>query len=430
MRARAIAASAGIRSEMASPIRRLVGPIVLLSSTIFLAMCLHATSGRVHLNPTSAVDLLPLWLGGHALAAGHDPNDPAVLEAVYRAKFPPVRATSFYSYYPPTAALLARPLSALPFPTAARVWAALSALSFVVTAAACVATAPTRGRVWAFVAFEVLLGLFMLTRTERGAIGSGQPGPEVLVATAIAIAALGRGHDRLGGTVLAVGAGLKLFPLVLVPSLLRRPRALVAVFATSALLTLGVVLHQPAIDLGRWLADLAHFVDQPVSREWQRRDPMWLLRLWQGRFLALGIPTLLLTLWAARRAPSAQLTAATAALLAAWGGTIMAGSSQYHEALVLLPAVGWVLAWPAQRGPLALSAVTAAGLLAALVNVGVLSPFATPGSLHWVTVGYTTWIGCVIRWVWALRASNAPPWLAVDPRSPGGGTPPPGPALG
>ena len=56
---------------------------------------------RLRHGASSAIDLLPLWLGGHVLAGGGDPTDATQLEAAYRALHPPVKAAGFLSYYPP-----------------------------------------------------------------------------------------------------------------------------------------------------------------------------------------------------------------------------------------------------------------------------------------------------------------------------------------
>src|SRR5262249_46016894 len=132
------------------------------------------------------------------------------------------------------------------------------------------------------------------------AVASGQPGPVVLGLTAVALAATARRRDGLGGAALAGGGGVKGVPLLLPRALPRRPRGLAALPGVTALLVGGVGLHGPPFDLLGWFARLSGFVDQAVFPPWRHREPAWLLRLWQARFLAPGIPSIAAALWAAR----------------------------------------------------------------------------------------------------------------------------------
>lgn len=387
--------------------RRVGGALALLLALLFLGTAARDLQRLPRMSAANAVDLLPLWLGGHALAGGEDPNDEAVLRRIFDEQGLRFRVGGFRSYYPPTASLLARPLAELPYPEASRGFRLVALLSLLGAAGLVVGAAPTRGRVHAAVTTIVLMGLYLTARPTRAVLPSGQVGPVVVLSTSLALWGLARGRDRLGGLAVALGAGVKLFPLVLLPAALGRPRFVGAAAVGVAVLVAGVALHAPHLDLVTWTQELGGFVNQGVNPVWQRLEPMWMLRVWQARFFALGVPTALALAWAWRRRTEPAVAAALGALLVAWGGTVMAGSHHYHEALVLLPALGWVLAWPAQRGPVVLSSAVALGVLALVEAVGARSPLSAPSSLHWVLVGYGTWIACAIRLRWTVTAASA-----------------------
>jgi hypothetical protein len=350
---------------------------------------------RLRHGASSAIDLLPLWLGGHVLAGGGDPTDATQLEAAYRALHPPVKAAGFLSYYPPTASVLAQPLSAVPFQTAALATRLAGAIGLIVSAALVACARPVRSRPLALIATIAVAGLFLATRAARASLPSGQVGPIVVFFTALTLWAFGRERHRLAGVALGIGAGLKLFPLVLLPA--ARPRVWVAAAVTLVALGLGVLAFAPDFDPVLWVSRLGGFVNQGVHPVWVRQEPWWVLRLWQARFLALGLPSLLTVVIVWRRRSDPEIATSSMALFAAWGGTIMAGSHHYHEGLVLLPALGWALAWPAQRGPGMLSALTTAALAGLAWWVGLTSPYVGANSLNGMVMGYGTWLVCAVR---------------------------------
>jgi hypothetical protein len=399
---------------------RLAAALALTLALVFLATSLAELRRVPRLNAAVAIDILPIWLGGRALSGGEDPNDAAILARIFEEQGLRFRTGGFLSYYPPTAALIARPFSAVPYPLAAKGFRYASVLALVAAAVLAVRSAPSRGRVHAAVATLALVGYYLSVRPTRAVLPAGQIGPIVLFATALALWGLSRGRDRIGGIALALGAGIKLFPLVLLPAALGRPRVLVAAALVGALLVGGVALSAPHLDLEAWTRALYGFVNLGVHPAWRHDQPAWVLRLWQARFLALGIPSGLAVGWAWRRRTDPAVATALGALFIAWGGTVMAGSHHYHEALLLLPAVAWVLVWPAQRGPVALSWALAVGLAILAEALGTRSSRSAPSSLHWLLVGYVTWIACAIRLRWTLAASAtaaASPAGAPAPRA-------------
>ena len=387
---------------------RLAAALALALALGFLGSALTDLRRIPRLNAAVAIDILPIWLGGRALAGGEDPNDAAVLARIFEEQGLHFRTGGFLSYYPPTAALIARPFSAVPYPLAAKGFRYASVLALIAAAVLAVRSAPSRGRVHAVVATIALVGYYLSVRPTRAVLPAGQIGPIVLFATALALWGLSRGRDRIGGIALALGAGIKLFPLVLLPAALGRPRVLVAAALVGALLVGGVALSAPHLDLDAWTRALYGFVNLGVHAAWRHDQPAWVLRLWQARFLALGIPSFLAVVWAWRRRTDPAVATALGALFIAWGGTVMAGSHHYHEALLLLPAVAWVLVWPAQRGPVALSWGLAVGVAVLAELLGTRAQNSAPSSLHWLLVGYATWIACAIRLGWTVRAATSP----------------------
>ncbi len=354
---------------------------------------------------TTAVDLLPVWCQSRILVYGDAACDPTVISAIFHKPVGPARDTSSAYYYPPTAALLLLPTAALPFELVARGFRWFSALSLLGAAGLVVAAVPVRDRVLGATGGMVLAaGVFSL-RVVRGALLAGQTGPVVVGLTAAALWAVGRERHRFGGVVTAVGVALKLFPgLVLLALLRRRAGWPWFVGALAALVVVTFLFPHHAAPFG-WLGGAMEFVDRPMRGAWSH-EPAWVIALWRGRFVGLGIPTAAAVVFGAWRARSAAAEVALAFLLVAWGGTVMAGSPQTHEGLVVLPAVLWVLAWPLQLGPRLVSALAAlAALLLGVVlwELGVMSSMAPPNSLHWVPVGYLAWVGCLVRWGWALR---------------------------
>lgn len=354
--------------------------LAVLAATAFLLV--SALSLRLD-DPRGrrAVDLMPLWLGGQVLAEGGNPNDPVALEAAYDRAGVHVKVGGFYSYYPPTASLIARPLSAMEWPTAVAAVRVATLASLVAAAVLCAFARAPLSWVHGVVAAELLAGLFLTVRPTRAVLPSGQPGAIEVALTALALWGLRR--DR-GGIAMGLGIGLKLFPALLLPVVSRRTLAWVG--GTLAVLVGGVLLHRPSLQWS-YASDLLHFVNPGPREEWSQA-PRPVLAMWYLRVL-VGIPTLALLWWI--RKPASE----RGALLLAWGGLVMAGSHHYHEALLLLPALGFVLAWPAQPGPRWRWGVLGIALLIELT--GARSPFAVPGSLHWMPIGYATWLGCAAR---------------------------------
>jgi hypothetical protein len=347
------------------------------------------------------VDLMPLYLGARALLAGRDPNDPEALHAVFRAT-PGIgfAVAGFHSYYPPTASLLFLPLALLPFRVAAWIvyWGGLAAL----VAAAGFSASAGRSRGWmpALAAALAVGAVFLGLRVTRTVMPAGQISPFIVLAASVGLWGLSRARDRIGVAAFALGAAVKFFPLVLLPAALagRRWRWGLAALGLGMAFAVALVLWW---DGGGgpdavWIFGARRFVLDPPVQPWARPGS-FLLGLWRGRLLGLGLPTLAAVAWTAWR-PTPARVVGCGGLLAAWGGLALAGGHHYHESLVILPALGFVLGWPAVRGPRLLQWAAAAVLLYALWRLQAFSRFGPPSPPHWLPLGYLTWALCGVRW--------------------------------
>lgn len=364
----------------------------------------------VHRPGSSSVDLLPIWCHARSLDAGEWACGPEVIAKVFRkAVAGPDHGRDGPYYYPPTAGLLLLPTANLAFGKVAVGFRMVSTVALIVAGIALTFAAPVRRR---DVALGVGLGVaavFLSVRVAKGSLLAGQTGPLMVGLTAVALWAAGRARDGWSGAVAAVGVALKLSPILLLAAFVRRRAWVLALGLTLLVLAVPVLLLPGHDDLTAWFTGARDFANRPMREEWPRQEPAWVLVAWRLRY-GLGVPTLALAAWTAWRPTDRAAELAMAAVLVAWGGTVMAGAQQTHEALVLLPALGWLLAWPAQqRSPLVPASILSALVLAYMVKLGVASRFSPPNSLAWVSIGYVTWLGCVGRWGWERWTTPPPP---------------------
>ncbi len=380
-----------------------------------LAAALAVAAVTVVMNPqfqhrpaSGPVDMMPLLLGAKAIMAGLDPNDPVVLEGLYRESTDiTVRVHGFHNYYPPTASLLMTPLSLLPYKLLVDLfyWGGMLAL---VGAAWFLARAGSSRGALAGVAGALVVGsVFLQLRLARVALPMGQVSPFVVLAAAIALWGLARGRGRWGLAAFALGGAVKYFPLLLLPAALagRRWRWLGAAVALAATLVVFMWVWRDGTGglMPKWIFGATRFVlDEPMMA-WAHKGPPWLMWLWRGRVPGLGSLTLALVGVAAWRRAGTTLTTACGGLMLAWGGACMAGGHHYHESIMILPALGFVLTWPAVRGPRLLQWLSAATMLAALFVFNAYSRHVPVNPPHWLPLSYITWLLCAVRWVWAYR---------------------------
>lgn len=363
------------------------------------------------------VDLVPLWCAARGVRGEAWRCTPEVLETVFKRRLPP-RPTDDQTYvYPPTTAVLFLPTTGLPWDGLAWGFKLLSIAAVAACGLVPALARPTRSWPVAVGAGAVIAAGLFSARITHGCLVAGQSGPVLAGLTALALGALGRGRMGLTGALAALGAAFKVLPGVLLLAAGRHRRFVVACLGLLGLLGVAALVVHGGPGGFPGYAHLGELVNPAPRDAWLHNEPPWVLKLWRVRAWALGVPSLALAAWnlARPRGPAADAT--TGALLVAWLGTIMAGSQQAHEALVLFPAVAWVLAWPLARGPALLPALASAGLALALWRLGVSSRFAPPHSLNWLEVGYLAWALLLVRWLAERRAG--PEAVAVRTRPAG-----------
>ncbi|MFH1468317.1 MAG: glycosyltransferase family 87 protein [Pseudomonadota bacterium] len=379
--------------------------LALLVGLVCAGLVLGGRDSPLRRPDAAAVDAMPLLLGARALLAGGDPSDDAALEEAYRRSediaFP---VHGFHSYYPPTASLLFLPMGLLPCPWLAALlyWGSLAAL---VGSAWFLATAGRgRGHVAGLAAALLVGAVFLKLRVTPVVLRVGQVSPFVVLLTAVALWGLARARTW-GLWAFTLGAALKYFPLLLLPAALaaRRWRWLLAAggLAVGLVAALWIWRDSPHGLRPPWLFGAGHFFTDAPVQPWARHGPPWLLWLWRLRLPLLGGSSAAVVVATAWARPGRELSVATGGLLLAFGGALTAGGHLYHESILCLPALGLVLAWPAQRGPLALQWGGAALALAALVFLGALDPAGPPNPPHWLPISYLVWTLCLLRWGWA-----------------------------
>jgi len=359
---------------------------------------------------SSAKDLLPVYLGAHALAAGRDPNDPQALRATFGELGVKAQVGGFFSYYPRTASLLAQPLRAAPFrdmvqPVRALLLASvIGAAIFGVLAGA--AGAPSEGRrsparvgIVAAVALAVAAAAVSL-RITMPIVRIAQPGPLVALVAAVGLWALARGRDVTAGVAIALGTGFKFAPaLLFVPALgARRWRVALAGGAVAALLALGMAYFH-AFDAGdaeARVADVGRFLFPPLAPSWE--PP--LVPLWRARVAVVPLTALLL-LWAAwRRRPAA----AAGAVALAGGAVVLAGTHMLHEAIHVVPVLGWVVGSALRPGAPRAAWIAPIALVGVGVVAGTVSAAGNAPSLAFVPLATAAWLACAVRLVRGAEA--------------------------
>ncbi len=391
--------------KWAFPSARTLSWLALVAGVAAMAVTVALNPQFLHRPASGPVDLMPLLLGAKALIAGLNPNDPEVLQAIYRNS-PEIEVPvhGFHSYYPPTASMLLLPLAWLPYQLIADLfyWGGMAAL----VATAGVVASAGRSRGWpAILAATMVVGaVFLNLRLARVVLPSGQVSPFILLLTAVALWGLARDRRVVGLVAFTTGSAIKLLPLLLLPVALarRRWRWLWATIGLAVVIGACILIFRdgPGGLAPKWLFGTQRFVlDRPA---WMDDPQPGLVWMWRFRTVGLGILTLGLLGLAAWRRPGRELTLASAGLLLAWGGANLAGGVHYHESLTVLPAVALVLCWPAQRGPWPLQWGSAALLLLAMWWLGAFDRFIANNHPHWLPLAYLTWLLCGLRYGWAL----------------------------
>ncbi len=388
--------------------RRAVAWTLAGLAVAWAAWTILGLAGEIARQAAHNLDLLPLWLGGKALLHHRDPTDPEVLRELFLHSRIRMRPTGFHTYYPQTAALVFAPLGLVDFATLGR-WLppVFGAALLAGTALPAVATATGGPRRVAAVALAS--GIAASFPMVAIVIGMGQSNAVLVGLTGLGLWALARDHRVTGGVAIGLGIGVKVFPAVLlVPAILGRRWRMLGI---AVAVPIGVLLTSLLFYAGPWAGSplglgAAWFAGTALSPADAGREPAVVRALWHARIWLPGALAVGFTAWTARvRKPAA--IPALGALWVAWVGTVMAGSSMPHQAMVILPALGWVLGWPlsARRFGPALAAV--ALLAATMAWRHVLGEHWTR-SLQWLPVCWAVVLGCAARAADALIPAGKP----------------------
>lgn len=401
-----------------SPFRRTLPTLTLVVALSALAgSWWSASRPALRAPPSAAVDLLPLWLGAGLVLEGGDPTDSKAAEARFTAEGLPMRPGGFYSYYPPTASLLALPLRALSFRNAVDVWRVVCSLStpagvmFAALAGFAALDSGLRLRSRQALSTAALIAaLAVLARPARIVLPTGQPGPIVVLFTGAALLFLALDRPRSAAGFAALGAAVKLVPGVMLPIFLLRRQWSAAVASAGVVVGLGLGLLAFGVPVHpwTWATELAGFVSRGPLPSWSA-EPPWLLALWHTRvgLVVIGFGIAAFVGW--RRGITTPAALDFAVLAVASVGVVLAGSQHYHEALILLPALAHALAWPAQmpRSRVAWLGAVALCLVCAL-GWPAFAPRGRPDSLHWLAIGAAIWSVVWVRAV-GMAAPRPPP---------------------
>lgn len=360
--------------------------------------------------PSTGPDLAPLYLGGWAVWLQVDVGDPGVQLQLWERYGSGPRPAAFHMPYPTTAAFLATPLAYVEYRDLFVPFWRLSA-GALVAAGALAGALGGRGRASAAVAAAgagllALAGLDVCTHSLELA----QINPLVVLLTTLGAVLLVRGRDTAAGAVLALGAAIKLLPLVLLlPALaLRRWRTVGAAVGTLGLIAALTWAAHP----GWWPpGDLARAWHQIAAVEAGGGPPVH--PLWAARGLVSGLPTLVLLGLVARRpdAPGAAWTAAVLAL--APPAVVAAGLAPPHEMLLMAPATVLLVGGLADRG---WGWAAAPALALAAAPLTGLDGFADEAG-RWSRTHATGLAALVQALAWGAAAAHL--WARRGPTSPG-----------
>lgn len=354
------------------------------------------------------------WAGANSIAVGRNPY-------YWLADGPPSHVFSYV--YPPLLAFLLAPLTRLlDFETAHLLWLGFSVLCLAGGVAV----------VWRLTAVlgerlnaPVLLAAVLLLPSATWALGVGQVSPQLLLLTMGAYAALRRRGQGTAGVLIAVGAGIKSFPVLLGGYfLLRRQwRA-----CGAALVGGGLLLVLTVVALG-WNLHWTYLTQVVPSQRWWftwqynmsftgffarlAADPPPMLVGLDAPFepIAVALCTVVVlagSAYAIWRAPADELGARTAYALAILGAMLVSPiNGNYNLLLLLLPlslAIGASMASP-------VGARIGLGLVVGLLSL----PVELCGEgLEWTCVMLNgPLLGQLLLWGWLVYRGCRAPWTRV-----------------
>lgn len=353
-----------------------------------LAVVPRATAERLaqslEANPSAAADAKPIFLTARAVAAGGDPTDPAVVEALARdhqlyrgghriqGPLPTGKGSPYASLYPPMLPAVVARLGPERWWDFVGWWRRTGLVLLLVGGAAAGAAGARSllGRLSG--ALGGLAVALWFTPGLDAALQLGQANLHLAGLSGAALLGLSLGGGLLTGLVLAAGATLKLAPLALGPVLLLARR-------WWGLLGLGLGVGGALAIASENTDIVAIFADVRASLayagrlnpEWLghhlRPPPQWVWKLWAVRGVHLGLATVALAgLALGRRRPAKTAgvrSTGAGALVFAWLALVAAPGQLIYGPL-LLPALAWLAGGALDlRGGLV-------GILAAVLALG------------------------------------------------------------
>ena len=360
---------------------------------------------------TAGVDILPLWLGAEAVRTGQDPCDPRVAAAIFGQEGHGMHVGGFINHYPPTAPLLFLPARMLGLSLrqlSPWIRTVLVAAEAVGIALAALASVPRERGAWGLATAFSLTALLLGTRLARIVIPTSQPGPLVVLVVGSVLFALSRSRGGFAGAVVAVGAAIKLAPVVMVAGIwqLRERRGVLGFLAVMLLFTFAYAATGAPFAPGSWLTGVVGFVNQPEMASRAVREGALLTTLCSYRIPVSTVVASGLVALSLRRPPSAALATGAGASSFAAVALIMAGSHHEHEALLVLPLVAWVASWPVAEPRSRLSWFTAISVLSSLLVGSAFTMAGPPDSLRWLGIAYVIAAGVWLRTgilLWSTR---------------------------
>ncbi|WP_027660392.1 glycosyltransferase 87 family protein [Salinispora fenicalii] len=353
----------------------LVGVIALLATA---AALVHHSTGRFW------GDLAAYRTGAAAAAAG----DGNLYQVAYRG----ADGIELGFTYPPFAALLLRPLAAIPAEVAVGLWTAASVAALVAVVRLTLnatGVEPGRRRLMTLLAVLAVLPIFPVT----GHLQAGQVG--LFLLWMVLYDLLPGRTSRWGGVGIGVAAGLKLTPLIFVGFLLFTGRIRAAVTAMVGFLaTIGIGFAWRPTDsawfFGGGLLDTARVTGDPrtilnqslagaLARITDTPDVAW---VWAVTAVVVAAAGMALAVWCARAAD--QLVAV---LACAGTGLLVSPVSWHHHWVWWVPALV-LLAERCRRHGHRLGAVTL-GVVWLVLVASTSWVLAAPGGwdLHFTGLG-------------------------------------------
>ena len=214
----------------------------LLVATAILAVLAHVFNGAVQLITLRGVnvkyDFKQFYDAGATLARGADPY-----RAFLDAPCPGQHWCLGGYIYPPLLAELMRPLAVLPVDAALRTWLAVSHLCLLL--AAVLMWRALRGHVSAAV-LSLLVIATVAFRPLQYTLYFAQVGLMLTAILAVTVSRFMRSERATGaGFAAGTAAVLRVSPVLVLPSLLRRPRALAEAVVAAVVLLVGMLLLTP-----------------------------------------------------------------------------------------------------------------------------------------------------------------------------------------